>query len=53
MFPSLRGLKTALTDFPFEALVFIGVFNYLDLCWRNTAGHKQARRIPSGFVFLT
>lgn len=52
-FPSLRGLRTALKDFPFKALVFMGIFNYFDLCWRNTAEHKQARKITSGFVFLT
>lgn len=29
-FPSLRGLKTTLTDFPLEAQVFMDVFNYFD-----------------------
>lgn len=52
-FPSLRGLRTAFTDFPFETLVFMSVFNYFDVCWRNTAEHKQARKIMSVFVFLT
>ncbi|PKU31341.1 dtw domain-containing protein 2 [Limosa lapponica baueri] len=28
-----------------QALVLMGNFNYLDICWRdNTAGHRQSRR---------
>jgi len=29
-----------------QALVFMGDFNYTDICWRgNTAGLKQPRRL--------